>query len=155
MKPDICGRRFWQVAQMAFLDIKVFNPNAKRYGNQELSTVFRKQLSTVFRKKYSEEIIQKKYLYNQRIMQVEHGIFMCLVLTATGGIGQELRFLAEQSSMANEIHACTQLITDKITFTLIKSISMCLRGIRSVFHKIKLKQPIKDNKVLSKISSKF
>ena len=151
MKPDICGRRFWQVAQMAFLDIKVFNPNAKRYGNQELSTVFRKQLSTVFRKHEKE----KKYLYNQRIMQVEHGIFMCLVLTATGGIGQELRFLAEQSSMANEIHACTQLITDKITFTLIKSISMCLRGIRSVFHKIKLKQPIKDNKVLSKISSKI
>ena len=125
MKPDICGRRFWQVAQMAFLDIKVFNPNAKRYGNQELSTVFRKQLSTVFRKHEKE----KKYLYSQRIMQVEHGIFMCLVLTATGGIGQELRFLAEQSSMANEIHACTQLITDKITFTLIKSISMCLRGI--------------------------
>ena len=151
MKPDICGRRFWQVAQMAFLDIKVFNPNAKRYGNQELSTVFRKQLSTVFRKHEKE----KKYFYNQRIMQVEHGIFMCLVLTATGGIGQELRFLAEQSSMANEIHACTQLITDKITFTLIKSISMCLRDIRSVFHKIKLKQPIKDNKVLSKISSKF
>lgn len=151
MKPDICGRRFWQVAQTAFLDIKVFNPNAKRYGNQELSTVFRKQLSTVFRKHEKE----KKYLYNQRIMQVEHGIFMCLVLTATGGIGQELRFLAEQSSMANEIHACTQLITDKITFTLIKSISMCLRGIRSVFHKIKLKQPIKDNKVLSKISSKI
>ena len=151
MKPDICGRRFWQVAQMAFLDIKEFNPNAKRYGNQELSTVFRKQLSTVFRKHEKE----KKYLYNQRIMQVEHGIFMCLVLTATGGIGQELRFLAEQSSMANEIHACTQLITDKITFTLIKSISMCLRGIRSVFHKIKLKQPIKDNKVLSKISSKI
>ena len=151
MKPDICGRRFWQVAQMAFLDIKVFNSNAKRYGNQELSTVFRKQLSTVFRKHEKE----KKYLYNQRIMQVEHGIFMCLVLTATGGIGQELRFLAEQSSMANEIHACTQLITDKITFTLIKSISMCLRGIRSVFHKIKLKQPIKDNKVLRKISSKI
>ena len=36
---DICARRFWQAGQMAFLDVRVFNPNAKRYAKKELSKV--------------------------------------------------------------------------------------------------------------------
>ena len=29
---DISARKFWQAGQMAFLDVRVFNPNAKRYA---------------------------------------------------------------------------------------------------------------------------
>ena len=29
---DISARRFWQAGQVAFLDVRVFNPNAKRYA---------------------------------------------------------------------------------------------------------------------------
>ena len=37
---DINARGFWQAGQMEFLDVKVFNPNAKRYANIELSKAY-------------------------------------------------------------------------------------------------------------------
>lgn len=33
---DIFGRGFWQTGQMAFFDIRVFNPVAKRYDSQSI-----------------------------------------------------------------------------------------------------------------------
>ena len=37
---DISARGFLQAGQMAFLDVKVFNPNAKWYANIELSKAY-------------------------------------------------------------------------------------------------------------------
>ena len=71
------ARRFWQAGQMAFFDVRVFNPNARRYAKQELS------------KTYQLNEKEKKHLCNERIMQVEHGTFTPLVMSATGGIGRE------------------------------------------------------------------
>ena len=34
---DVCARAFWQVGQMTFFNVRVFNPNARRYAKQELS----------------------------------------------------------------------------------------------------------------------
>ena len=34
---DVGARRFWQADQMAFFDVRVFNSNARRYAEQELS----------------------------------------------------------------------------------------------------------------------
>ena len=69
---DVCAHGFWQAGQMAFL-----NPNARRYAKQELS------------KTYQLNEKGKKRLYNERIMQVEHGTFTPLVMSATGGMGRE------------------------------------------------------------------
>ena len=33
---DVCARGFWQAGQMTFFDVKVFNPNTRRYAKQEL-----------------------------------------------------------------------------------------------------------------------
>ena len=52
---DICARGFWQAGQMAFFDVRVFNPTAKRYVNQEIS------------KTYEVNEREKKKLYNERI----------------------------------------------------------------------------------------
>ena len=38
---DISALGFWQAGQMAFLDVRVFNPNAKRYANIELSKAYK------------------------------------------------------------------------------------------------------------------
>ena len=46
------------------------------------------------------------------------------------------------------------MVRRKIIFALIKSIGMCLRGSRSVFHREKLEQSIKDDELLSELSSK-
>ena len=77
MRLDVCARGFWQAGQMAFFDVRVFNPNARRYAKQELS------------KTYQLNEKEKKRLYNERIMQVEHGTFTPLVMSATGGMGRE------------------------------------------------------------------
>ena len=58
-------------------EVRVFNPNARRYAKQELS------------KTYQRNEKEKKHLYNERIMQVEHGTFTRLVMSATGGMGRE------------------------------------------------------------------
>ena len=39
-RADICARGFWSTGQMAFFDVRVFNPNAKRYVNQEVSKTY-------------------------------------------------------------------------------------------------------------------
>ena len=72
---DVCARGFWQAGQMTFFNVKVFNPNARRYAKQELS------------KTYQLNEKEKERLYNERIMQVEHGTFTPLVMPATGGMG--------------------------------------------------------------------
>ena len=37
---DINVHGLWQAGQIAFLDVEVFNPNAKRYENKELSKAY-------------------------------------------------------------------------------------------------------------------
>ena len=145
---DVCARGFWQTGQMAFFDVRVFNPNARRYAKQELS------------KTYQLNEKEKKRLYNERIMQVEHGTFTPLVMSATGGMGRESsKFYSRLSELISEKRESSYSIVAtwirrKIIFALIKSIGMCLRGSRSVFHREKLEQSIKDDELLSELSSK-
>ena len=76
---DICARDFWQAGQMAFFNVRVFNPTPQRYVNQEIS------------KTYEVNKRENKKLYNERILQIEHGIFTPLVMLATGGMGRECK----------------------------------------------------------------
>ena len=69
---DVCARGFWRASQMAFFDVRVFNPNARRYAKQELSKTC----------KLNEK--EKKRLHNEQIMQVEYGTFTPLVMSTTG-----------------------------------------------------------------------
>ena len=83
-----------------------------------------------------------------------------LLMSATGGMGQEsskfysqlLELISEKRESSYSIVATW--IRRKIIFALIKSIGMCLRGSRSVFHREKLEQSIKDDELLSELSSK-
>ena len=54
--------------------VKVFNPNPRRYAKQELSKMYQ----------FNEK--ENKRPFNKRIMQVGHGIFTTLVMSATGGM---------------------------------------------------------------------
>ena len=74
---DVKARGFWQAGQLAFFDIRVFNPMAKRYANQ------------ILKKSYETNEVEKKRKYNERVMQIEHGTFTPLVFSATGGMGRE------------------------------------------------------------------
>ena len=58
---------------MAFLDVRVFNPNTERYTKIKLS------------KAYEINKKEKKKAYKKRILQVKHGSFTPLVMLATVG----------------------------------------------------------------------
>ena len=62
---------------MAFFDVRIFNPFAKSHLKSNLETVF----------KHNETV--KKKAYNERVIQVEHGSFTPIVLSAMGGFGVE------------------------------------------------------------------
>ena len=78
---DIAARGFWQKYEMAFFDVRVFNPFAKSYQNQNLQTAF------------DNNEKEKKRTYNQRVIQVEHGSFTPLVFSAYGGSILSTNFL--------------------------------------------------------------
>ena len=62
--------------QEAFLDIRVFDPNANRYLN---ATLLRCQ-------KINKKV--KKQNYNKTILQTEHGTFTPLVFSLYGSMGK-------------------------------------------------------------------
>ena len=103
---------------------------------------------------------ERKRLYNERTMQVEHGTFTPLVMSATGGMGRESsKFYSRLSELISEKRESSYSIVAtwirrKIIFALIKSIGMYLRCSRSVIHREKLEQSIKDDGHFSELSSK-
>ena len=74
---DVAARGFWQRCEMAFFDIKVFNPYAKSHMKNSLQSVFRT----------AEQ--NKKTKYNDRVIKVEHGTFTPVVMSSMGGFGKE------------------------------------------------------------------
>ena len=76
-RSDVSARGFWLTGQVTFFDVRFFNPNAKRYINQEL------------RKSYKVNEKEKKKQYNERILQVKHGTFTQVVMSTNDGMGRE------------------------------------------------------------------
>ena len=125
---DIAARGFWQDDAMAFFDVRVFNPFAKTYIKTKLDAAFKQQ---------NEK--EKKTSYNQRVMDIEHGSFTPIVLSAYGGFGRETeRFvsnlihkIAEKKDMPVSVTA--NYIRTKISFILVKPQVLCMRGSRKVW----------------------
>ena len=84
---DICARGFWQAGQIVFFNLKVFNPTAKQYVNQEIS------------KTYELKEREKRKLYNERTLQIEHESFTPLVMSATGEMGRDREWVEIGSRM--------------------------------------------------------
>ena len=127
---DISARGFWETGQMAFFDIRVFYSNAKRYSNQSLN------------KCYESNEKEKKRKYNERIIGIEHGCFTPLVLSANGGMGRECKkfysrlseHIAEKRKQPQNIIA--SWIRRKISFSLMRSVVLCVRGSRSLYNEV-------------------
>ena len=74
---DIAADGFWGSRhEIAFFDVRVFNPYAPSNRNSHLTTCYRSHENA------------KKRSYDQRIREVEHGSFTPLVLSCTGGMGR-------------------------------------------------------------------
>ena len=84
-KPDICARGFLISGQRAFLDVRVFDPNASRY--------------TKLSQSYALNEKDKKRNYNERILDVDNGSFTPLVFSLNGGMGRECRTFYKRLSV--------------------------------------------------------
>ena len=127
--------------------MRVFNPNATRYAKLELS------------KSYEINKKEKKKYYNERIMQIEHGSFTPLVISATGAMSRECRnFYVRLSKMISEKRDDSTIATwirRKITFSLIKSIGLCTRGSRSTLSSTRLEKSKDEDAHTSELISRI
>ena len=123
---DIHARGFWERQRSAFFDVRVCHPNADSYHDLEPQQI------------YELHENEKKRLYGDRVIEVEHGTFIPLVFTTTGGMGKECnRYhnrLAELiSTKKGESYAKTiSWIRAKTSFSLLRSALLCLRGSRTI-----------------------
>ena len=126
---DEAARGFWERCEMAFFDIKVFNPYAKTHLNQNLNAAFTRNER------------EKKRQYNQRCIQVEHASFTPLVPSAYGGCSREthhfLNTLSEQLSDKKGIlpGVVMNWLHTKICFAQMRALILCVRGSRSLWHR--------------------
>ena len=123
---DISATGFWIPGQRVFLDVRVFDLNARRYRGLEL------------KKCYKRNEDEKKKKYNERVLQVENGTFTPLVFSSNGGMARECQqFYKRLSEMISEKRnistaVATKFIRTKISFSLLRSTLLCLRGSRSL-----------------------
>ena len=136
LRADIALRGFWQRQQKAFLDVRVFSPFARCYRSQNLASVMRLMEK------------EKKRKYVNRILEQENGTFTPLVFSSNGGLSKETkRFYVRLSELLSEKNKCEFsdtyfYVKRKISFSLIRSAVVCLRGSRSWRHQ---RQPAFNN----------
>ena len=127
---DISALGFWIPRQRVFFDVRVFDLNAQRYRNSDIKKCFQK----------NEE--EKKRAYNERVLEVENATFTPLVFSANGGMGRECKkfyqrlaeMIADKRGISTSI--ASAFVRTRISFSLLRSMLICLRGSRS------LRQPL-------------
>ena len=126
---DIRARGFWNAAQDAFFDVRVFYPNASSNRSTATSSAYRRHEQA------------KKRQYGQRVREVEHGVFTPLVFSSTGGMGREAitfyKRLADMLSQKRQHPYPTVMgwLRCRLSFASLRSSIMCIRGSRSPLHR--------------------
>ena len=91
---DVKAGGFWSPGVTAFFDVRVTHVNSKSNQGKATSTIFKEQ----------EE--EKKWTYQQRMLDYKMGSFTPLVFGTNGGMGADcncfLKHLAEKLSEKNE-----------------------------------------------------
>ena len=125
-RPDIRAGEVWRQGQNAFFDIRLTNANACSQKDLPVCTILKKHEN------------EKKRTYNSRIMNVEHGAVTALVFSLTGGEGPETsmfhKHIAQKiANKTEERHEKVQtLIRCKLSFLILRSVLLCIRGSRSI-----------------------
>ena len=129
-RADIRATGFWGRQQCAFFDVRVFHPNAQSYRHSSISSLYRRHE------------LAKKREYGDRIREVENGSFTPLVFATTGGMGREATLLYKRladkiSEKKNTMYSKTMAwIRCTLSFSLLRSAVMCIRGSRSTSHRV-------------------
>ena len=84
--------------------------------------------------------LEKKRAYDQRVREIEHGSFSPLVFSTTGGMGTTATVVYRRlASLISEKYGkpynkSMQWIRCRLSYSLLRSAIMCLRGSRSSRH---------------------
>ena len=123
---DVRAQGFWGAHhQQAYFDVRVFNPLATSNRQTTVSTCFRSHDR------------EKRRVYEQRVREVERGSFTPLVFSALGGVSRptEITYKRLASLLATKkdhhYSIIISFIRCRLSFSLLRSAIMCLRGSRS------------------------
>ena len=123
---DIKAQGFWvNNRQCAFFDVRVFNPLAPTYHSLPMATCYRR----------NEQ--EKRRAYDQRVRDLEHGCFSPLVFSVSGGMGPTAKVVYKKpAAMIASKHSqpysqTINWLRCRLSFSLLRSSIMCLRGSRS------------------------
>ena len=113
------GGRF----ERSYFDVRIFNPSAP--SNQPLHSAYRRHDK------------EKRREYQQRVHEVENASFTPLIFTTTGGMGDAAtQFYKRLANLLSAKHSLSYGIVMgwlrcKLSFSLLRSAIMCIRGARS------------------------
>ena len=126
---DIVAYGFWGSSfERAFFDVRVFNPLAPSNRRYPLAATYRNHEK------------EKKRQYEQRIREIEHSSFCPLVFSLTGGLAPAAtafykRLASQLSDKWKQPYGSTiGWLRCRISFFLLRSYIMCIRGVRSSAH---------------------
>ena len=139
---DISARGFWgRSFEMAFFDVRVFNPFASSAANIPLTRLYRQQEA------------EKRRKYEARV-NAENGSFTPLVFSTSGGCSPLTTIFMKKLAIklcekrAEPYSQVLCWLRTSVTFSLLRSAVMCLRSCRQK-HKIKLPDTIEPVAALS------
>ena len=119
----IWGGRF----ERTYIDVRVFNPFASSNRLNSLAA------------SYTRHEKAKRRAYEQRIREVEHSSFVPAVFSTTGGMGKSATSLYKRiasliADKTGEAYSAVMAsIRCQISFALVRSSVMCLRGARRLY----------------------
>ena len=100
-RADVNAHGFWLRDQVAFFDVRIFNPTVKRYVHHELP------------KLYEVNKKEKKKHHNEGILQVEHGTFAPLVMFASEWRVESFMPVFQRCYPKKEQELCVYCLMDK------------------------------------------
>ena len=121
---DISARGVWSPSDRSYFDIRVSHPNSPSYKDKTLKQI------------YNDNELEKKRLYNERVINVERANFTPLVFLTSGGMAPECkRFNDHMARMIakkkNEEYAdVVRCLRTKLRFAMLKSTLVSVRGYR-------------------------
>ena len=134
---DVCARNLWTPLAKAFVDVRVFHPQAPTNSCKSIPAMYRSHEQ------------EKKRKYNSRVINVERATFTPLVFSTSGGMGPEAatfyKRVADRISMKTQqrYSDVISFIRRRLRFDLLKTCLIALRGYRGV-KRDNLKSPIEE-----------
>ena len=133
---DLKASGFWSSDRhrAAFFDVRVFHPHARSYRNTPVPALY----------KIHER--EKRRHYEDRVREVDRGTFTPLVFSSTGGAGPAakafIKRLANMLAAKKETDYATTIdwLRCRLSFSLLRSSILCLRGSRSLRRTLEIEQ---------------